>query len=218
MRMKDIEECLEIIWHLNENNESDVDSFLDHDVENFGLDAVQKLERDGYVFIADNKISMTGKGEEKARQIVRQHRLAERLLTDVLGLKPDDVEKGACEFEHLLAPELTESICTLLGHPRLCPHGIKIPEGDCCKARKESLISAAFSLTNAKLMVDYKVAYINTQVETRMQKLFHFNIVPGTTIRVSQRYPSFVVQCGNAHLAMEENVAKVIYVWHNSSE
>jgi Mn-dependent DtxR family transcriptional regulator/Fe2+ transport system protein FeoA len=179
---------------------------------------LEQLEKGGYVIVTNNQISMTGKGEERARQIVRRHRLAERLLTDVLGMKPDDVEKGACEFEHLLAPELTESICTLLGHPRLCPHGIKIPEGDCCKARKESFASAAFSLTKAKPMERYRVAYINTQIETRMQKLFQFNIVPGTAIMVSQRYPSFVVQCGNTHLAMEENIAKEIYVWRNEEE
>jgi DtxR family Mn-dependent transcriptional regulator len=218
MKMKDIEECLEIIWHLDENDESDIESFIQHDVENFGKEAVRELEKDGYVTVTGTQIAMTRKGEDSARQIVRRHRLAERLLTDVLGMKPDDAEEGACEFEHLLAPELTESICTLLGHPRLCPHGIKIPEGDCCKTRKESFASAAFSLIKAKPMEAYKVAYINTHMETRMQKLFQFNIVPGSTIMVTQTYPSYVIQCNNAHLAMEENIAKEIYVWRPEQE
>ena len=217
MKIQDIEECLEIIWHLNENHEADIDGFLEHDEDNFGKEAVRELEMDGYIVITNKKITMTGKGEDRARQVVRRHRLAERLLSDVLGMKPEEFEKGACEFEHLLAPELTESICTLLGHPRLCPHGIKIPEGECCKKGKESFASAAYSLTKAKSMEPYTVAYINTHMETRMQKLFQFSIVPGATIMVTQTYPSYVVQCGNAQLAMEEKIAREIYVWRNDN-
>jgi DtxR family Mn-dependent transcriptional regulator len=67
-------------------------------------------------------------------------------------------------------------------------------------------------------MEPYTVAYINTHMETRMQKLFQFSIVPGASIMVTQTYPSYVVQCGNAHLAMEEKIAKEIYVWRNDSQ
>jgi Mn-dependent DtxR family transcriptional regulator len=43
-----------------------------------------------------------------------------------------EIEQQACKFEHILSPEATDKICTFLGHPRTCPHGSPIPEGDCC--------------------------------------------------------------------------------------
>lgn len=218
MKIKDIEECLEIMWHLKENNESDLNSFIRHDTENFGKDSLSKLEKNGYITISNEIISMSLKGEETAKQVVRRHRLAERLLTNVLGMKPEDVESGACEFEHILAPEITESICILLGHPRLCPHGTKIPEGECCKKHEQHLESAVFPLTKAKIGEDLRVAYINTSLDSRLQKLFHFQILPGITVKICQKYPSFVVQSGNIKLAMDENITNEIYVWRNGHD
>ena len=47
-----------------------------------------------------------------------------------------EVEESACKFEHILSPDVTERICTLLGHPTACPHGSPIPKGDCCDSRR----------------------------------------------------------------------------------
>ena len=53
---------------------------------------------------------------------------------DVLAIRDEgSIEKNACTFEHILSPEVTDRICTFLGHPRTCPHGSPIPEGDCCR-------------------------------------------------------------------------------------
>jgi Mn-dependent DtxR family transcriptional regulator len=66
--------------------------------------------------------------------VIRRHRLAERLFTDTLSLRDDaQIESNACTFEHILSPEVTEKICTFLGHPRQCPHGSPIPPGPCCE-------------------------------------------------------------------------------------
>ena len=65
------------------------------------------------------------------------HRLAERLFRDVLGIHDEDeIESSACKFEHILSPDVTERICTLLGHPTACPHGSPIPKGDCCDSHR----------------------------------------------------------------------------------
>ncbi len=123
MEKKERDEHLETIWHLIENNESDVDSFRSHSSETFDEGILENLRADGYITLRGDQISLTEKGNGEAQQIIRRHRLAERLLTDVLGMALGDIEPGACEFEHVLAPELVDSICTLLGHPRECPHG-----------------------------------------------------------------------------------------------
>ncbi|MDD5217929.1 MAG: iron dependent repressor, metal binding and dimerization domain protein [Candidatus Omnitrophica bacterium] len=75
-------------------------------------------------------VKLTEGGEAIARRIIRAHRLAERLLYDALGNISESV---ACEFEHTVALSLVDGICTILGHSKICPHGMKIPEGECCK-------------------------------------------------------------------------------------
>jgi putative ABC transport system ATP-binding protein len=78
-------------------------------------------------------VELTDRGRQRAADIIRRHRLAERLFTDSLALESEsEIEQQACKFEHILSPEATEKICTFLGHPRTCPHGAPIPPGRCC--------------------------------------------------------------------------------------
>src|SRR5246127_787910 len=81
-----------------------------------------------------NKIvELTPRGRQRAADIIRRHRLAERLFTDSLALDSEtEIEQQACKFEHILSPEATDKICAFLGHPRTCPHGAPIPPGPCC--------------------------------------------------------------------------------------
>ncbi len=79
-------------------------------------------------------VELTDRGRKQAADIIRRHRLAERLFTDSLALDSEtEIEQQACKFEHILSPEATDKICTFLGHPRTCPHGAPIPLGPCCE-------------------------------------------------------------------------------------
>lgn len=79
-------------------------------------------------------VELTERGRRRAEDIVRRHRLAERLFTETLHLKDsDEVESQACKFEHVLSEEAADRICALLEHPASCPHGAPIPPGKCCK-------------------------------------------------------------------------------------
>ncbi len=78
-------------------------------------------------------VELTSRGRQRAADIIRRHRLAERLFTDSLALESEsEIEQQACKFEHILSPEATDKICTFLGHPKTCPHGAPIPAGQCC--------------------------------------------------------------------------------------
>jgi len=78
-------------------------------------------------------VELTARGRQRAADIIRRHRLAERLFTDSLALDSEsEIEQQACKFEHILSQEATEKICTFLGHPKTCPHGSPIPPGRCC--------------------------------------------------------------------------------------
>jgi len=212
MQRHEREEYLETLWHLMENNELDVAGFKSH-TSAFDDRILNTLQEDGFIILKGEKIELTGKGTAYAEQVIRRHRLAERLLTDVLGMEQGDIETGACEFEHVLAPELVDSICTLLGHPRECPHGGKIPEGECCRQAFTTVSSVVRPLADAQVGEEVKVAYVNTRSNSRMHKLSHFGIIPGARVSVHQRYPSFVIVCGSNQIALEEEIAREIYVW-----
>lgn len=78
-------------------------------------------------------VELTRRGRQRAADIIRRHRLAERLFTDSLAMDSEtEIEEQACKFEHILSPGATEKICAFLGHPRTCPHGSPIPPGPCC--------------------------------------------------------------------------------------
>jgi len=78
-------------------------------------------------------VELTTRGRQRAADIIRRHRLAERLFTDSLAMDSEtEIEQQACKFEHILSAEATDKICAFLGHPRTCPHGSPIPPGPCC--------------------------------------------------------------------------------------
>jgi len=88
-------------------------------------------------------VQLTARGRQRAADIIRRHRLAERLFTDSLAMDSEtEIEEQACKFEHILSPEATDKICSFLGHPRTCPHGAPIPPGPCC-GRKAEFVGAS---------------------------------------------------------------------------
>jgi Mn-dependent DtxR family transcriptional regulator len=88
-------------------------------------------------------VELTARGRKSAADIIRRHRLAERLFTDSLAMDSEtEIEQQACKFEHILSPEATDKICSFLDHPRTCPHGAPIPPGPCCGKRDEMTITS----------------------------------------------------------------------------
>ncbi len=219
MDRREREEYMEALWYLAEDESPCYDKLKKEHRGTLTGEILADLQRQELISVdADGKIEFTERGYEQSRRIIRCHRLAERLLTDVLGMKPKETEQGACEFEHIVAPEIADSICTLLGHPRECPHGLKIPEGECCRRASSTVSSAIVPLARVKVGDTVKVSYINTPSNSRMHKLAHFNVLPGQTIKVHQRYPSFVIESGNTQVAMEEDIAREIYVLYPEGE
>ncbi len=87
------------------------------------------------VEVRDAEVRLTDRGKSRARDVVRRHRLAERLFTDTFAIGDPEADSQACKFEHIISPELDQKICTFLGHPKTCPHGNPIPPGACCPDR-----------------------------------------------------------------------------------
>ena len=88
---------------------------------------IRRLESEGLVATGDGAISLTVDGMELATQVVRRHRIAERFLTDVLGLNWTDAHHEAGKWEHVISPVVESALDNLLGQPTTCPHGNPIP-------------------------------------------------------------------------------------------
>ncbi len=90
------------------------------------------------VAMQDGEVQLTPVGSQRARDVVRRHRLAERLFKDTFSIDESEAHTQACKFEHIISPELDQRICTFLGHPKTCPHGNPIPPGDCCDGKPKA--------------------------------------------------------------------------------
>lgn len=127
------EEYCEAIFELHED---DVDVIQARIAERLEVsrpavsEMVRRLESEGLIRIVDNRIHLTGAGLELAERVVRRHRLAERLLTDVLGLSWAVAHEEAGKWEHVISDRVEEAIVRLLGEPTTCPHGNPIPGSD----------------------------------------------------------------------------------------
>jgi len=125
------EEYLEAILEIEEEGTIPIRARL---VERLGLSApavsetVNRLVDHGYAELLDDRsLRLTDKGREVATSIVRRHRLAERLLVDIIGLEWEKVHKEADRWEHAISADVEEKLVQLLGDPATCPHGNPIP-------------------------------------------------------------------------------------------
>ncbi len=162
--------------------------------------------------LVDADLQLTEAGRGEARMVVRRHRLAERLLADVLDVHGPGAEQTACQFEHLLHRGLEEKVCTLLGHPSHCPHGRAIPPGECCSASRGGELRLVSAMAELAPGEGGSVAYLHGEEPEKMQKLLAMGVLPGTSIRLLRRSPSFIFESGYSQFAVDEEMARGIYV------
>ncbi len=175
-------------------------------------ETIEQAIREGFIDRQNDTCRLTPHGLEVGRDVMRRHRLAECLLRDVLTARPDSINEGACEFEHILQSGLDERVCALLGHPRICPHGKEIPEGECCRRARADQIREVCALCDGKPGDEGAVAYLSTRDNREVQKMMAMGILPGASIRLIQRFPSYVFQVGYSQFAVDRPLAEVIYV------
>ena len=206
-------EVLEALWITEEKGQDSLADVSRESATEVTGEILEALKQRGWITIGSaGRISLAKAGKTLAEQIIRRHRLAERLICDALGAHVDDSEDAACEFEHVLAEGITNSICTLLGHPRYCPHGRRIPEGECCRRALEELRPILISCDQLDVGESAMIAYICVTGHARMLKLSSLGMVPGNPLKLLQKWPSYVLQCDETEIAVEEEVARDIYV------
>ena len=132
---ENMEEYLEAIWISEEGGEKL--AHIKWVAGHLGISApsavemLKKLEKEGFVvYRARQGIQLADKGRKIAQRIIRGHRLIEVLMKE--ELKTEVCEETVCGIEHHMDEKFMNAICTLLRHPRACPHGNLIPKGKCC--------------------------------------------------------------------------------------
>ncbi len=194
------QERLEQLWILAEENGSEdipASASTDEELAQRGL-----LENG----------SLTAEGREEAAGAIRRHRLAERLLADILVTEEAILDDRACGLEHALFDGVDDSICTLLGHPQFCPHGKPIPAGKCCEQNRSSVQRLIAPLCELKPGQSGKIAYIQMNDSQRLQKMMAMGILPGVAVRVNRNSPSIVFEAGYSQFAVDEEIAADIFV------
>lgn len=205
------EEILENLWIYAQEKEKPICNYGSINIKAKD-DAIGELLKLKLISSTKDKISLTKKGLDEAENVIRRHRLAERLLIDILDTDLGLVEEAACKLEHAIRRGIDDNVCILLGHPRVCPHGKIIPKGRCCRKGATKTSKVVISLDQMKPDQEGKIAYIHSRGNTRLQKLMAMGITPGMSIRIIQRFPAHVFQIERTQIAVDEEIAKEIFV------
>lgn len=206
------EEILELVWTLREEGRATLSQLLQDTTEEDPDRLIRELDEMGLLETSGEEIRLTRKGEGRASAIIRRHRLAEVLLNNLFDLDNQQIESSACQFEHILSKAVTESVCTFLGHPPVCPHGRAIPRGECCDRIRTEIRPLVLRLSDAGLSDLHRIVFITPKSKKRLEKLSSLGIVPGSRIRLLQRKPSFVLQIGETTVAVDRDITDEIYV------
>jgi DtxR family Mn-dependent transcriptional regulator len=197
---------------LREKGVSDLNHLLETTQDIEARSILRKMIKDDLFQIEDNRMILKDRGEEKAREIIRRHRLTERLLHEIFEMSEEEVEEEACKLEHILSPGVTESVCTFLGHPPTCIHGKPIPRGECCAKFKKEMKPLVLPLEELGLGEEGRIVFIAPKSHQRLDRLSNLGIVPGSILRMHQKNPSYVLQIGETTLALDKEIVKNIYV------
>lgn len=175
--------------------------------------AIEELLKLGFIRKDTGHIHLLDKGNAQAQGALRRHRLAERLMTDVLYVKGEEMDRVSCKFEHLLHKGLEDNVCTILGHPKVCPHGKPIPVGKCCQEKdKKKLLKFVAPITDLEIKDRGEVAYLHAKDNSQMQKLMSMGVLPGMPVSLIQKFPTYCLQLGQSQFAIDKALASSIYV------
>jgi len=172
---------------------------------------IELLEREGFVEHRPYKgVRLTKEGKRIALEVIRRHRLAERLLTDILHLDWSKAHEAACRLEHGLTDDVVKSLGKILGHPKTCPHGNPIPTrcGGIIEERSKRLI-------DLKPQESGTIIKVAEEGHDLLQYLRSLGLMPGVSVKVEERIESkdsVLLKLENTDHALRSDVASMVWV------
>ena len=208
-----LEEYLEAIHELEEEGTAVIQARL---AERLGHSApsvsemIKRLRDEGYLEVTNRAVGLTAKGRERAESVVRKHRLAERLLTDVIGLPWHKAHLEACRWEHVISDEVEDRLVELLGHPTTCPHGNPIPGAN---GPVLDLIALGSLEPGDKMRLERVTEQVEIDAES-LAYLSDHNFVPGANAEVRSKAPdgTLTLELSEGTIALGPLLASQLYV------
>ncbi|MEE9162136.1 MAG: metal-dependent transcriptional regulator [Candidatus Neomarinimicrobiota bacterium] len=212
-----VDEILEAIWIAHEDQqpaEEQLQVECAHDIGEYDLPtALAEMESAGLLILAGgSKVQFTEQGRRRAGNIIRRHRLAKRLLMDVLDVSEQESADLACQFEHILSEEVTDKVAAFLGHPTGDPNGRPIPPGDTPPELQQDLTPLITRLSRLAVGQAARVAFMTPSFHKRFDRLTALGITPGAVLNLHQRNPAYVVRLMETELALDHDIAREIFV------
>lgn len=208
-----LEEYLEAIYELEDEGIRVIQARL---AEHLGHSApsvsemVRRLKSEGWVEDRERSLHLTPKGKARAESVVRKHRLAERLLTDVIGLPWHKTHMEACRWEHVISDDVEERLVALLQNPATCPHGNPIPGA----GRLRSDLKPVAELEPGDQV---RLERVTEQVEVDLDALIYLDdhgFIPGADAEVRSRAPdgTITLDLEQGSIALGPALAAQLYV------
>ncbi len=208
-----VEEYLETIFALEEEGIPVIQARLAERLDKAApsvSEMLDRLEADDLIVRTSRQIAMTSKGATLARGVVRKHRLAERLLVDIIGLDWDKAHLEAGRWEHVISDDVEERLVILLGNPTTCPHGNPIPGVDPVGPEQRRLAEAQpgdrIRLERITESVEHDAASLSY--------LGDHGLTPGTTALIQAKAPdgTLTLVVGDATIALGPAMTKRMFV------
>jgi DtxR family Mn-dependent transcriptional regulator len=184
---------------------------------------VARMERDGLLTVeGDRHLELTDEGDRLAVRVMRKHRLAERLLTDVIGLDWELVHAEACRWEHVMSETVERRLVELLGHPTESPYGNPIPglselgeprDGGEFMAGVESLaeVTSDGAAGEVRVMVR-RIGEEMQKDETVMAALRRVGALPDKVVTVAAAAEGFLIGSGGETAEIDNEIASHLFV------
>ncbi|MCX7839836.1 MAG: metal-dependent transcriptional regulator [Anaerolineae bacterium] len=156
-------------------------------------------------------LTLTPSGRERARALLRHHRLVEQHATQVLGLDWTRAHEHADQIEHHISAEEADALADQLGHPITCPHGNPIPS----TTREETSSEALVSLATCPARTRGVIARINAETTEALHHLATLGLLPNVTLVVEHQAPfggPVLVRVGHSHYALGRDLAQRIWI------
>lgn len=181
---------------------------------------VARMQRDGLLVVSDDRhLELTDRGRERATAVMRKHRLAERLLLDVIGLEWEAVHVEACRWEHVMSEQVEQRLVALLGHPQTSPYGNPIPgladlgeNADSPVETHRDLVGADAAARQGGRWEVRRIIEIVQNQPTVMTELQKGGIVPGAVVEFADDQGLLVAVSGGARTELSSEVAHGIHV------
>jgi DtxR family Mn-dependent transcriptional regulator len=186
-----VEEYLQAIESLNEEGTPTIQARI---AERLGRSAptvsemLDRLATDGYVERSGRTITLTEQGQDVAQTVLRKHRLAERLLVDVIGLPWHLVHDEAGRWEHVMSDEVMTRLVQILDDPATCPHGNPIPGSAHSPATQSPQVSLATIEAGQKVRFERLGEEVELDGAT-LRYLDEAGFIPGATATVTDKGP-----------------------------